>query len=492
MDVFSNERVIEQNIDCHTLVIGAGSAGIEAIKAASEQGAECVLVDCGHGGTTAQRAGELPVGLLMSAAQAMHAYETLEEHGITVSEQTKPDTSRVLSSLRAIRARATSEFVSFLYRIPEEKRLRGKACFADDHTVIVNGTTAVHFETAVIATGSSPLITFEQSRLKHILTSNEFFDLESLPKSVAVFGSSKVGLQLGQALSYLGVDVTVFGQKKLWRFTDSGVLNTAINLLSSKFNLCVNTYVTSLEEDADNSGYDIYYMDENSYENFLHMDSVVAATDRVPNVGGMMLSNIGVKIKPDGYIRVNEDSMQTTLPHIFAAGDVCNSYFLSSVAISEGRIAGYNAARYPEISYRNKQSILNIVYTDPILAIVGKSFDDMRRYAKTSGDNFLVSSVHLNLGQIRGLRENGGVLSMYTSVTTHKIMGAELCAYKGDKIANFLALAIDNGYTVERLATYSFPHLSSEAVIGSAAKIALDKLKRTGKYKKPLSPTSVI
>ena len=71
-------------------------------------------------------------------------------------------------------------------------------------------------------------------------------------------------------------------------------------------------------------------------------------------------------------------------------------------------------------------------------------------------------------------------------------MGAELCAYKGDNIANFLALAIDNGYTVERLATYSFPHLSSEAVIGSAAKIALDKLKRTGKYKKPLSPTSVI
>ena len=471
-----------RKIECHTLIVGAGSAGIEAFKSAVDSGADCIIVDSGPVGTTAQRSGELPTSLLMSAAQSLKAIKNLEQSGITFPIPVNPDTSNVLSSLRAVRARATSDVLSFMYRIPENKRLRGTLKFTDHHHAVVDDSVEIHFETAVIATGSSPLVTFEQSRLKNILTSNEFFELETLPKSVAVFGSSKVGLQLGQSLSYLGVDKVVFGQKKLWQFTDESVLLVAHQLLSSRFKLYVDTYVTSMEDDGE-KGYTIYYVDGKGYENYLHMESIVAATARIPNVGGMNLQKIGVKLQPNGFIRINKDTLQTSVPNIFAAGDVCRDTFLSSVAFSDGKYAGRNAANYPVLSNKPSQVKVNLVYTDPVLAIVGNSLEEMRKYAKMTGDTFVTPEVRLSQGHYRGLREDGGILNLYTSVSSHRILGAEICAYRGDKIANFLALAMENNYTVERLSEYNFANLSAESAIGIAAQNTVDKLKKSNKFR---------
>ena len=128
-----------KKVECQTLVIGAGTAGIEAYKSAVENGQDCVIVDSGPLGTTAQTSGELPVSLLMDAGLSLHAIENLDECGISFATKVKPDTSNVMVSLRAVRARATSEVLSFMYRIPESKRIRGKAKFTDSHTVIVDG-----------------------------------------------------------------------------------------------------------------------------------------------------------------------------------------------------------------------------------------------------------------------------------------------------------------------------------------------------------------
>lgn len=467
-----------KELTCHTLVIGAGSAGIEAYKNADAQGKECIIVDSGPLGTTAQRSGELPVSLLMEAGMALNSLNHLSESGITFPSKIVADTSNVLSSMRATRARATSEVLSFMYKIPETHRIRGEAKFLDEHSVLIDNSIKVNFETAVIATGSSPLVTYEQSCLKDILTTNEFFELEKLPKSVAIFGSSKVGLELGQALSYLGLDVAVFGQRKLWSLTDDSVLTVAHQLLSAKFNLYVDTYITSMENEKDNTGYAIYYIDDRSYENYLHMQSVVAATDRIPNVGGMDLQKIGMKLTRTGCIKVDDKTGQTSIPHIFAAGDVCHDNQLATVAIAEGKYVGINAANYPDLIEKPKQVRVDIVYTDPVLAIVGNTLDEMRQYAKTTGDNFIITEVHLKQGNFRGLREDGGMLSMYTSIRTHKVLGAELCAYKGDKIAQFLALAMENELTVEELAQYPYYHLSAESIIGVAAVEAGKKLNK--------------
>ena len=271
--------------------------------------------------------------------------------------------------------------------------------------------------------------------------------------------------------------MAVFGQRKLWSLTDDTILTVAHQMLSSRFNLYVDTFITSMEDEED-EGYAIYYIDDRGYENYLHMQSVVAATDRIPNIAGMNLQNIGVKLDRTGCISVDPGTLQTSVANIFAAGDVCHSDHLSSVARSDGFDAGANAATFPDFNKRRTQIRVDIVFTDPVLAIAGKTLNEMRDYARETGDTFITTEVRLSQGHFRGLREDGGMLSIYTSVRTHKILGAELCAFKGDKIAQLLALAMENGLTVETLAKYSFFNLSAETVITKAAQEALKKLNK--------------
>ncbi len=467
-----------KQMQCDTVVIGAGSAGIAAFKQADENGALCILIDQGPLGTSAQRSGELPLSLLMSAGIALHNSQRLEDFGIETASQASFNTSQVLNSLRSVRSRATSEVLSFLYKIPEERRLRGQAKFIDANTLQVEDCE-VKFKTAIIATGSSPLVTYEQSRLKGILTADDFFELETIPSSVAIFGSSLGGLQLGQALAYLGVDVAVFGQRKLWELTDDNVLTVAHRMLSSRFNLYIDTFITSIEED--NLGYSIYYVDDRHFENYLHMESIIAATDRIPNVGGMNLQDIGVRLNHNGSIKIDPLTMQSTVKNIFAAGEVCHDSQNTARSIAEGRYAGKNAALYPKLSNKPVDVRLSIVHTDPVLAIVGLSLQEMKMRAETESKRFIVTEMKLHLGQYRSQREDGGVISMYTDIDSHKILGAEICASDGDHIAQALALAIHNEATVEDLAQFNFYHLSYENILSEAANEAIKLLESSAK-----------
>ena len=107
-----------------------------------------------------------------------------------------------------------------------------------------------------------------------------------------------------------------------------------------------------------------------------------------------------------------------------------------------------------------------------------KNLDEMREYARNTHDNFIISEVRLLQGHIRGLREDGGIINIYTSIKSHLILGAEICAYKGDQIAQFLALAMQKNMTVDELSQFTYCHLSAESVIGLAAKEALRKLNK--------------
>lgn len=465
--------MVKTQIDCDTVIIGAGSAGIEAFREASKNGRKCVLIDDGPLGTTAQRSGEIPTSILMSAGLSMHDSHRMNMFGIETHGDIQFDTSDVLNQLRAVRSRSTSRVLSFMYKIPEEQRLHGKARFISAHSLETDDHM-VCFKTAVVCTGASPRVTYEQSRLPGIITTDDFYEQKNLPKSAAVFGSSSVGLQLGQALSYLGVDVMVFGQRRLWELTDDAVLNVAHQMLSARFHLAIDSFITSIE--ASDDGYSIYYIDESNYENYLKMDAVIAATGRMPNVGGMCLQDIGVKLEKTGCIRVDADTMQTSIPNIFAAGDVAHDRQSTTIAREEGKLAGRNARNYPKLKAADGKVRLDIVYTDPVLAIVGYSLEEMKRRADSTGCKFVISDVRLDNSHYWARHEDGGIVSLYTDVNTHTVMGAEICASGADHIAQFLSLVIKTKMSVEELTNFGFYHLSCEGAIAEAAKIALQKL----------------
>lgn len=359
-------------LTCDTVIIGAGTAGVEAFKAATAEGVNCVLVESGPLGTSAKRSGDTPISTLSAAGRVSHALMELEKHGIKGLYELGLglDLDQVLNNVRAVRAKDTSEVLSFIYRIAEEKRLIGKARFLDEHSLMVNESHVVRFKTAVIATGATSIIPYELNQYSaqamaekaaqeqgedaaidsyqqvssgSVYTPQELFELDHLPNSMAIFGSNREGLQIGQALAYLGVKVVVFGQHHIWKLTDDSVIAAAIVAFKERFDLVLESFTTAI--DKYEQGFGIYYMDGTNYENILSVDTILAANVRYPMLEGLNVRSLGMALERSGCIKIDGDTMQTSLPHIFAAGEVTNLDATIVNCRHDGAVAGVNAAR---------------------------------------------------------------------------------------------------------------------------------------------------
>ena len=365
-------------LTCDTVVIGAGTAGVEAFKAATDEGVNCVLVESGPLGTSAKRSGDTPISTLMAAGRVSHALVELEKHGIKGLYELGMglDLDQVLNNVRAVRAKDTSEVLSFIYRIAEEKRLIGKARFLDAHSLMVNESHLVRFKTAVVATGATSIIPYELNQYSAqalaekaaraareqaeltgstpelpypqvatggVYTPQELFELDHLPNSMAIFGSNREGLQIGQALAYLGVKVVVFGQHHIWKLTDESVIDAAIDAFKDRFDLVLESFTTAI--DKYEQGFGIYYLDGTNYENILVVDTILVANVRYPKLEGLNLRSLGVEFERSGCIKIDPKTMQTSTPQIFAAGEVTDLDLTLVNCRNDGRVAGINAAR---------------------------------------------------------------------------------------------------------------------------------------------------
>ena len=468
-------------LSCDTVVIGAGTAGLEAYKAAVASGAHCILVESGPLGTSAKRTGDTPVLALMEAAKKCHALVDLERYGIKTNREFSFDIDNVLNHVRAVRAKDTSDILSFIYQIPELNRLIGKARFVDEHSIVVNESIVVKFRSAVIATGSAPIVPYELSQYGvtgGVYTSNEFFDLDHLPASMAIFGSNREGLLLGQALSYLGVKVVVFGNHRIWELTDDSVIDAAIHAYQQRFELVLDSYTTAIEKY--DHGFGIYYLDASNYENVLSVDTILASSVRYPKLDGLNVRSLGLRLDRQGYISVNAQTMQTSIPHIFAAGEVTSLGMTIARARHDGKLAGENAVLYPQPPRSVEPDFnINILLTDPELAQVGLSYDEVKMRAK-SGSPFVSSEVRISEGLYRICRNDGGTLRLYCDEATHLILGAEMCMYGASHIAHYLGLAIMQKLTIEQVAATTFFSPAYEEVVQKACAIAIKNLARRG------------
>lgn len=468
----------EIHLSCDTVVIGAGSAGIEAYKSATQRGVKCILVESGPLGTSAKRTGDTPMSTLMAAGRLTHSVNELHKFGIKANFDFAIDTDRVLNDLRKVRSKETGEVLSFIYQIPEHNRLIGKARFLDEHNIMVNDTHIVTFKTVVVATGSVPIVPYELSRYGvegGVYTVNDLFDLDHLPNSIAIFGSNREGIQIGQALSYLGIKVVVFGSNNLWDLTDDAVIDTATDAFKERFDIVISSYITAFEKYE--HGFGIYYLDANNFENLLNVESVLSANVRFPKLEGLNLRELGVKLNRQGCIVVDEKTMQTSVDHIFAAGDVTSVSMTTSKAKHTGSVAGSNAADFPNLTKKDPILNVNVLYSDPELAIVGMSYSEVKQRAK-EGKPFVSSEVRTNDGHFRATHKTGGILRIYCDEESHKLLGAELCLYRGGSIAHFIAMAIQQGLTVENIANMTYFSPSYEEVVQKACIIAQKNLER--------------
>ena len=449
-------------------IIGAGTAGLSARREVARKTDRYVVIDDGPLGTTCARVGCMPSKVLIEVAKAFHRREIFEGVGIRGGDGLSVDGRAVMAHVRKLRDR----FVGGVLRGSEEwmasKLLRGRARFLSPTELLVSGEGGeerIEAGAVVIATGSSPIVPGPWRALQHrLVDTDEFFELEDLPESVAMIGLGVIGLELGQALSRLGTEVRVFTlDKRLGGLSSPKLQDYALELLRAEMPVAL-AGVDSLEErDAK------LIVTAGGEEHAV--DKAFLAMGRRPNLEGLGLENLDLEMNGKmpafdaGTFRIGD------LP-VYLAGDVNAQRPLLHEAADEGRIAGYNAVRDKDQCFRRRTS-LAITFSDPNIAVVGKSHEQL----VSEGTDFVSGEVSFE-GQGRAIvkLEDKGLLQVYAERESGRLLGAELVAPNGEHLAHLLAWAVAAGLNAQDTLSLPFYHPVLEEGVRTALRQAVSQL----------------
>ena len=447
-------------------VIGAGTAGLAAYRAAAAITPRVVLIEGGIHGTTCARVGCMPSKLLIAAAEAAHDARHADGFGIHASVEVNG--REVMDRVRRERDRFVSFVLSGVERIPGEQKLMGQARFAKPGVLDVEGTT-VRARAIVVATGSSAYVPpiFEAVRSRLIIN-DDVFAWETLTDSIAVFGAGVIGLELGQALHRLGVHVRVFGKgDRLGVLTDPVVRAAAQKAFTDEFSLQINADVRSVGLSAD--GVVVEWRGASGETKSETFAFALVAAGRKPNLAGLGLEHSGARFDASGRVEFDRTTTQAGAGAIFFAGDVNPEVPLLHEAADEGRIAGENAARFPDVKSGLRRSPLSIVFTDPELAVAGMSFSNL---AGRESDVVIGEVSFEDQGRSRVMRKNRGAARVYADRSSGRFLGAEMAGPRAENIGHLLAWSHQQGMTIDQMLTMPFYHPVVEEGIRTALRDA--------------------
>lgn len=456
-------------------IVGAGTAGLNARRECEKAGVDWVIIESGPYGTTCARVGCMPSKLLIAAAENAHEVERSEFFGVNV-EKWEIDGKAVMDRVRRERDRFVGFVVESTKEIAAEKRIRGHARFVGPTTLQVDDHTQVEADRIVLATGSKPWIPPQLDEIRdEVLVNDDIFELQDLPASMAVVGTGIIGLEIGQALQRLGVDVEFFNPfDELGPFTDPEVQRKAYQSFGKRLTLHLKTEIVDTE--IVDEGIRLKWVDINGDEQSKVFEHVLAAAGRRANFEGMALEEVGVPLTDEGLPITDPRTLQAGESPIFVAGDAAGHRPLLHEAANEGRIAGSNAAAFPNVEARLRHPHLAIAFTDPQMAIVGTRFRDLDPATTEIG-----SVSYDNQGRARVMGINDGLVRLYADCTTCQLIGAEMFGPRVEHTAHLLAWAIDNDEKVPDLVSRPFYHPVIEEGIRTALRDLAKKLRVTGR-----------
>ncbi|WP_432262487.1 dihydrolipoyl dehydrogenase [Cupriavidus sp. TMH.W2] len=458
-------------IQTDVAVIGAGTAGLAAYRAAIAAGKRAVIIEGGPYGTTCARVGCMPSKLLIAAAEAAHELRHTAPFGVHVDGQIRIDGREVMARVRSERDRFVGFVVRGVENIPEADRIRGYARFIDNTTLEVDGHTTVRASRVVIATGSTPTLPPPfQVFGDRLIVNDDVFSWQDLPASVVVFGPGVIGLELGQALSRLGVRVRVFGVSgSLGPLTDPVIRAYAARTFNDEFYLDPDARVTDMGRDGDQAV--VTYLDREGRSVTERFDYALAATGRTPNVRGLGLENTGLPLDARGVPLFDAQTLRCGNAPVFIAGDANNILPLLHEAADEGKAAGENAASYPQVKPLARRAPIAVVFTDPQIAIVGQRFADLAEGTFVTGEVSFEDQ-----GRSRVMLKHRGLMHVYADKTTGRFLGAEWTGPRAENIAHLLAWSYQQGLTIAQLLAMPFYHPVVEEGLRTALRDAAAKL----------------
>lgn len=457
-------------------IIGAGTAGLYALRAVRRAGKSFVLIDHGPLGTTCARVGCMPSKVALHMAAQWRTVTGLGNMGVRGMEHLTLDRGTAWKWLKRQRDGFADAAESKARDAAGTDLLEGRARFtAPDRLVVelnAGGRREIQAKSIVVATGSRPVVPSWLDDVRdRVITTDDLFQLDAPPASIGILGLGAIGLEMGLALARLGVRVTAADVAgTIGGMGDGEVAARAVERLGSEFQMWLQT---AARISRDGNGLLMQADDGRRAK----VAVLLAALGRRPNIDGLDLEAAGAQLDPRGVPMVDPETLQIGGLPIFLAGDATGSRTLMHEAAEEGEIAGANAVLLVDTPVLRPQAFqrktpLGIAFTDPDLASVGARLNEL------DASRIVIGSAQGRAnGRARILGEPDSLLRVYADKNDGRLLGAALLAADGEHLAHLLAWAIQRGETASSLLQMPFYHPVMEELVQTALQDAVRQLR---------------
>ena len=451
------------------IIIGAGTAGIAAYKEAVKYTQNLLIINDGPWDTTCARVGCMPSKVLISSANRLYDIQHANEVGLTI--KTEIDTTQIMTHVRQLRDRFTKATLKDVESWDNSHKISGKAKFINHNTIEVN-QQQFQAKNFIIAVGSTPNFDSEWKKelQERLITSDQIFELEKLPKSLAVIGSGVIAIELAQAMQRLGVETTVFARsQKVGALSSPQLQELAQLTISQELNILFKTLPQKVEKTT--QGVKIHYS-QNSENKKLEVDYLLVATGRQSLLNTLSLENIHPEYQDLKRLSVNTQTKQLANLPIFIIGDAFTNTPIQHEAAHEGRMAAHNCLNTP-IKNIKTLTPLAIMFSSPEMATVGQSYQTL----KEQNIDFITGfASYQKQGRALVLGKNKGAIEVYIDKKSKKLLGAELFVESAEHLAHLLSWMIAEEVTLDELLIKPFYHPTLEEGLRTALKHARRQL----------------
>jgi pyruvate/2-oxoglutarate dehydrogenase complex dihydrolipoamide dehydrogenase (E3) component len=459
------------------IIIGGGPAGVTAALRSRELGASVGLIERDRMGGICTNDGCVPTRVLAKAARLVRDANQYPNYGLS-GEPPVVDLAELIS-----RAQET------VYRVHEKKQLlanlrqagvtvwegAGMAHFVDDHTlVLADGQSILSEKFILCAGGHARRLNFPGAGFA--LTHSDVWRLEKLPESAAIIGGAATGCQLASILAALGTKVSILDVAPTILGVEDPTVRQQMTASFTGRGIKIDAPINGVEKiERYKDGLRLHYT-QDDMSKYLDVELIIMAVGWVGNVAGLNLDAAGVEAN-QGYVLV-DDLLQTTAPHIFAAGDITGRMMLVQSASHEARVAAENAILGTKRSFRH-DVVPHGGFTDPEYASVGLTEDQAKDFGEYA--SAVVPYADLDRAVIDGRVE--GFCKLIVSAETGNLLGAHVVGEQAVEVVQIAAAGMAASIDIRQLAELELAYPTFTAVIGLAARQLVRRLGLT-----PLAP----
>lgn len=453
-----------EKIACDIAVIGAGPGGYEAAIYAAKHGKQVVLIEKDKVGGTCLNVGCIPTKAIVNSAEKYRMLSHLHSIGVD-AERPSYDMHRVMAHKNQV-VETLRNGVESLLEANGVRRIKGTASFqSNERIVAVQGLNRCEIDAAnvIIATGSSiaklPIPGIDG---KYVLNSTSALSLEEDFDSIAVIGGGVIGMEFAGIYSSFGKEVHVLEyESRILPMIDEDLTEVLAEDMRGDVDIQTGVRVKEIKESENGRG--IVVFEKNGRDKYLVVDRVLAAVGRVANLSGLHLEKTDIRLTENGRNIQIDDHMETSVPGIYAIGDVTGKIQLAHAASHQGIIAVDNIlGKSHTMDY---SQVPSVIFSRVEIAAVGKSETELRK----EGQEYKVSRFPFAAnGKALSMDETAGFIKLMSRKEDGKLIGAAVVGPDASNLISILCVALANGLTADGLTRTVFPHPTLGEVVHEA------------------------